>query len=300
MNASEIAHELMARPRRNGPGWLVLCPCHGDKRPSLSIRDGEDGKILVKCFSGCGGREILKTLREMGLLDRLTPSRPVPPAPPTKDRTDFLDRLWKNSRGIEPGKAAARYLTGRGIVLDKWPPDLREHPSLAVYEGGKSTGQRFPALLGVIRNREGRPTGLHITFLDEDRSGKAPIENPRRIIGIRERSTHGAAIHLFEPINGKIGLSEGLETAFSTYLLTGVPCWSCMNAGGIDRVVLPPEIQRVVIFADRDPAGLKAAALACERFKREGREAEILAPERPGWDFNDVLKNENARQGVTA
>ncbi len=296
MNAYEIAHSLMARPRRNGPGWLVLCPAHGDKHPSLSIRDGEGGKLLVKCFVGCDGREILKTLREMGLLDGSATSRPVPPAPPAKDRADLLDRFWEESESIESGKVAAKYLVGRGIILSKWPSDIQEHPSLAVYEDGEPTGHRFPALIAVIRNGEGRPAGLHITFLKEDGSGKAPIESPRRIIGVREGSTRGGAVRLFDPRNGEIGLAEGLETAFSAYLMTGTPTWAALNAGGIERAVLPEEIRRVTIFADRDGAGLKSAALACERFRREGREVEILAPSEQGQDFNDILLKQNAHQ----
>jgi putative DNA primase/helicase len=187
-------------------------------------------------------------------------------------------------------------LAGRGIILSKWPSDIQEHPSLAVYEDGEPTGHRFPALIAVIRNGEGRPAGLHITFLKEDGSGKAPIESPRRIIGVREGSTRGGAVRLFDPRNGEIGLAEGLETALSAYLLTGTPTWAALNAGGIERAVLPEEIRRITIFADRDGAGLKSAALACERFRREGREVEILAPSEQGQDFNDILLKQNAHQ----
>lgn len=38
--------------RRNGNGWMALCPAHADKNASLSIRD-EGGKILIHCFAGC-------------------------------------------------------------------------------------------------------------------------------------------------------------------------------------------------------------------------------------------------------
>jgi hypothetical protein len=38
--------------RRNGNGWMALCPAHADKNPSLSINEGK-GKILLKCFAGC-------------------------------------------------------------------------------------------------------------------------------------------------------------------------------------------------------------------------------------------------------
>lgn len=32
---------------------MACCPAHDDKNPSLSIREGENGKVLLKCFAGC-------------------------------------------------------------------------------------------------------------------------------------------------------------------------------------------------------------------------------------------------------
>ncbi len=39
--------------------WLARCPAHGDKNPSLSLRETTDGRILLHCFSGCIPSEIL-------------------------------------------------------------------------------------------------------------------------------------------------------------------------------------------------------------------------------------------------
>jgi hypothetical protein len=99
-----------------------------------------------------------------------------------------------------------------------------------------------------------------------------------------------------DPKNGTIGLGEGIESTLSGSILTGVPGWSALTAGGIERAVLPSDIQKVVIFADRDLAGLKAAASACERFRKEGRESGILVPNERGQDFNDALQNKSAHQ----
>ncbi|MFC2032480.1 hypothetical protein ACFLUS_03845 [Chloroflexota bacterium] len=53
---------LLKGVKRNGNnGWLALCPGHNDREPSLSIKEA-DGKILVKCFSGCELADILKSL----------------------------------------------------------------------------------------------------------------------------------------------------------------------------------------------------------------------------------------------
>ncbi|HUT30839.1 MAG TPA: CHC2 zinc finger domain-containing protein [Sedimentisphaerales bacterium] len=48
--------------RRNGSGYMALCPCHEDKKPSLSVKNGRDGRILLKCFAGCAYEDIAERL----------------------------------------------------------------------------------------------------------------------------------------------------------------------------------------------------------------------------------------------
>jgi len=40
-------------PRRNGNGWSARCPAHEDRRPSLSVSEGDHGRALVRCHAGC-------------------------------------------------------------------------------------------------------------------------------------------------------------------------------------------------------------------------------------------------------
>jgi len=39
--------------------WIALCPAHGDKSPSLSIKLAED-RILIHCFAGCTAEEVME------------------------------------------------------------------------------------------------------------------------------------------------------------------------------------------------------------------------------------------------
>ncbi|HLW82620.1 MAG TPA: hypothetical protein VKS20_11345 [Candidatus Acidoferrales bacterium] len=32
---------------------MTRCPAHADRSPSLSIREGSDGRVLLHCFAGC-------------------------------------------------------------------------------------------------------------------------------------------------------------------------------------------------------------------------------------------------------
>jgi len=47
---------------RNGRGVSARCPAHEDKRASLSISRGDDGRALVYCFAGCPTPEVVSTL----------------------------------------------------------------------------------------------------------------------------------------------------------------------------------------------------------------------------------------------
>lgn len=53
---------LLTGVRRTDSGYTALCPAHDDRKPSLSVSQGVDGKILVHCFSGCSLDSILKKI----------------------------------------------------------------------------------------------------------------------------------------------------------------------------------------------------------------------------------------------
>ena len=44
--------------RRQGSGWTARCPVHDDRNPSLSIKQGEDGRALVYASAALGPYKI--------------------------------------------------------------------------------------------------------------------------------------------------------------------------------------------------------------------------------------------------
>jgi hypothetical protein len=67
MTAEEIVDLLEARelaPKRTGPGvWTSRCPAHSpDRKPSFSISEGVDGRVLVCCHRGCELDDVLTAL----------------------------------------------------------------------------------------------------------------------------------------------------------------------------------------------------------------------------------------------
>jgi hypothetical protein len=52
MTAREIAARLHAKPSGKTK-WTTRCPAHNDRRPSLAIAEGRDGRALLFCHAGC-------------------------------------------------------------------------------------------------------------------------------------------------------------------------------------------------------------------------------------------------------
>jgi hypothetical protein len=71
-NAAEIARALGCRSRPDAGGnYKCRCPGsghkHGDRTPSLSVKDGHNGQPALFCFAGCSYDEIVLALEARGL-----------------------------------------------------------------------------------------------------------------------------------------------------------------------------------------------------------------------------------------
>lgn len=60
MSAIDVLLSRLAKVKRTGAAsYQACCPAHEDRGPSLSIRELDDGRILLHCFAGCGVDEVL-------------------------------------------------------------------------------------------------------------------------------------------------------------------------------------------------------------------------------------------------
>jgi hypothetical protein len=48
--------------KRNGKGWQAKCPAHEDKKPSLSISAGDDGRTVLHCHAGCSVQAVCEAV----------------------------------------------------------------------------------------------------------------------------------------------------------------------------------------------------------------------------------------------
>jgi len=62
MSLQTLLNRLDKVKKTTNQNWIACCPAHEDKSPSLSIREVDDGRILIHCFAGCPAESILNAL----------------------------------------------------------------------------------------------------------------------------------------------------------------------------------------------------------------------------------------------
>ena len=266
----------------NPDGGMCRCPAHDDRTPSLSVRPGRT-RLLLHCFAGCDASAILRALEADRLLEPSAGSTDRPKSERADGRRSAAAlRLWREARSIA-GTPAADYLASRGLGTRL--PELRYHPRTP--HGPSPLTQYRPALIAAVRDDSGL-LAIHRTFIDPLGSGLAGLADPRCGLG---RFGRGAV-----RLGGsapRLGLAEGIETALSATALFGVPCWATLGTERFRLVALPAEVRELVLFLDHDPGGRRAERLAREAFVQVER-IETYVPERPGDDWNDVLRRSAA------
>lgn len=100
--------------------WIARCPAHDDGRPSMTLRQCDDGRILLHCFAGCSVPDILASI---GLeFDALFPDKPVERGAPIRrpfPAADVLESLASEALLV----AVAACNLSRGATLT--PADLQ-------------------------------------------------------------------------------------------------------------------------------------------------------------------------------
>jgi putative DNA primase/helicase len=283
MNAADIAVAL-GDARREGRGWRCRCPLHNGR--SLTLRDGDDGCVLVTCWAGCDRRDVLSELRRRGLLDpRATDYRG--PSAKTSQREEAVRSdarrskvalaIWQSTRPAG-GTLAERYLASRGLHLPP-PPTIRFHPGLK-----HPAGSIWPAMVALVTcGVDDTPLAIHRTFLARDGQGKARIEPEKMMFG----PCRGGAVRLATP-GGVLMVGEGIETCLAAMQATGHPAWAALSTSGLRALDLPADVRDIIVLADGDEPGAAAAGDCAWRWKRQGRRVRIARPAQ-GMDFNDML-----------
>ena len=115
MTPIDIVLAKFDNPRRNGSGWTARCPAHEDRMPSLSIGEGDDGRVLVTCHAGC---ELDAVLAAVGLDVKDLFPEPITNGKPeiidTYDYTDEAGELLYQVCRMRPKSFRQRRPNGTG------------------------------------------------------------------------------------------------------------------------------------------------------------------------------------------
>ena len=135
MTPAEHLVDLLSA-KRNGAGWIAKCPTHEDRQPSLSIHEGADGRVLLKCFAGCTTANLVAaiglTLRD--LFPTRSRSQSAKPAPAKKNNGAVAAFDWSECVAALNGPELIRLGNQRWWSREfcAW---LRDEKKIGLYKG---------------------------------------------------------------------------------------------------------------------------------------------------------------------
>ena len=289
MPVSTSSHPLAVTARRicesRGGKWsgtkgMACCPAHDDRTPSLGVSLGRQA-ILFHCFAGCDQQSVLSALAREGFeAPALFSGSATTDGPePTRFRKPSAAalKIWREAQPLH-ASPAKEYLESRGILAAS--SALRFHPRTPL--GPKGRTRFLPAMIAAVSLDEG-PIAIHRTFLSGN--AKAGFDKPKRALG----ALGEAAVRLFAPVSGTLGLAEGIERAMSAYALTGIPVWATLGNERFGLVSVPESVTELHFFVDHDTGGELAASRGLAVYARQGRTVQVRKPSSRDTDWNDEL-----------
>ncbi|MFT0173369.1 primase-helicase zinc-binding domain-containing protein [Paraburkholderia mimosarum] len=317
-------------------GNASSCPvCGGDDRFTYDNKSGRGDWICRKCNDGYpmagDGLQLIARANRIGLyrlmrqLDGGTPPPSRAPltstAPAPKRRADpafvarRLDGMWSNARPQAVGDLSMRYLQERVPGLTAGPsPALRL--GMLEYRHDKKVIGKWPGIVAQFELPDGRLGTLHRTFLDPVKPAKATIVSPdgeildAKLNDMTLNPLAGGAVRLMAPVDGEIGVGEGLETVYGAHMDSGVPVWNCLNRVLLSKFVVPEGLGIKVVhifmdFDDIDPRtrqspGVSAGLVLAKRLRAEGYTVVPHRPKLRGTDFADQWKSRWMAANATA
>lgn len=295
-SVSKVADKAGVKLKKAGSEWVGLCPFHGEKSPSFTVY-ASDRRF---CCFGCGaeGDVLDLTMRAYGvklfdaveMLDSGALAElkgQLPPAQPKPDRRPIANRIVQGSRHIE-GTAAEVYLRRRGITIPL--PHTLRFSRLEPPRGNNGLlaangPDQMPCLVAIASDPAGELVGLQRTYLTEDGRKAASTDGK---VKYSLGNVSGGAIQLGPPAE-TIVVTEGLEDGLSLFQTIGGTVWVAAGTKMLPQMLFPEITHTVIVAAQGDEPGERAAQAAADAFLSRGLAVRITRPEPPYKDWNDML-----------
>jgi putative DNA primase/helicase len=203
-----LQHPSLGKVTRTSWGYKGHCPSHDDKTESLSLKEGDDGRILVKCHAGCFAEDVVEamglTLRDlMPSTNGFHPPGELTVYPYRNEKGELLfeavrtpdKRFWQRLPGQKGGSLGSvrRVLYGLPDLLQSQPGD-----TVFIVEGEKDAenlkkagliATTSPMGAGKWRDeyvdwlRENLPGCRFVILPDNDEAGEAHAATVHRSLG---------------------------------------------------------------------------------------------------------------------
>lgn len=177
---------------------------------------------------------------------------------------------------------AAQYLAQRGLL----PASDQLRYLARTPLGPRGAVQFLPAMLAAVTSDIGI-IAVHRTFLNVESGKLAAFDRPKRALG----SLGFGSVRLAPPVQGRLGLAEGIESALSAMQLFGIPCWATLGNERFGLVAIPESVGELHLFIDNDAGGALAEQRALKAYAAPHRVIHSRAPASSGFDWNDELKS---------
>lgn len=285
MRIEEFLSQL-ERVRGCGGGYQARCPAHRDHNPSLSIREGTDGRILVKDHAGCSVEQIVQAMGsttadlfssdQRAVTVHNADSKPLNTGTPAPIDLNAVDALHRDLPDSERQYLIQQRRLSESII-DCY------HIGFEI----ASTENRFTL---PILDEQDKCLDIRRWLPPESRSSSSAKM-------LHWRTGYGASrlFPLDQLSHDSIVLCEGEMDALAL-VSTGIPAIAatCGATTWLSSLSASFSNKTVTILMDNDEAGKVGAEKRAENLHHHG--AEVKMAEWPsdchsGWDVTDELHN---------
>jgi hypothetical protein len=255
-----------------------LCSA-GCKTPSNRTRKvlriwDDGGDFITYTCARCG---VFGFAKPEGARHSASRPRLQPKTEPAPDKSVTAHFLWSHRKPI-PGSVAERYMRKARGYHGSLPRTLGFLPA---------RGNHAPAMIaafgvpdepepGRLVINDDAVTGIHLTKLRPDGSGKANVDPNKIMLG---RSV-GQPIVL-APANDLLGLviTEGIEDALTAHEVSGRGAWAAGSAGRLPALAdaVPSYVDCVTVIVDDDGAGNTGSGKLIRKLLARGFDVRVEA-----------------------
>jgi len=282
-------------------GWSFFCPLeHRKKNAPAAIWVNDEGWISVHCFDCRRNDELREALVVPHLRNRPSPPvTPRPPAPPPRraTRNDLPARIWAETEPIPnyAGHAARRWFANRNLWRPevnapfplRWLPASRTRPGPHTGAGSLVALLAKPAEWADAWPRLPKPQAVEIIAVDSN--GNPALDRPQRDGGLGKRTLGdktGRILVLGNPLLGStdapVRVAEGVADALALAARFIGPAVASMGDTGMNATGfaqwLASAAAGVIIHADNDAAGQRAASRLCVGIRIHGGTVRAVLP----------------------